>query len=120
MTRGPVRVEADGTRVYAKGRRYKPLTAAERRYGVRRPDHPGAVRWHGEWLLPLPLLPDPERVLPETRPDTDAYEHWWENAMCRCAVCRRPQAEEYRRRARYDHLHHRRTANPQGVTAGSS
>lgn len=57
--------EPDGTRVYIKsGKRYKP--AGRRVNGVRRPDHPDAVRFHTEWFLPLPLLEDSERAWPET------------------------------------------------------
>jgi hypothetical protein len=120
VTHNPIRTEPDGTRVYSQGHRYKPLTASERRYAVRRPDHPGAVRWYGEWLLPLPLVADSTRVMPETRPDTDAYEHWWTNVLCKCDVCRRPQAEAYRRRAVNDHKHRRRAKQLQGPTRGSS
>ena len=68
MTHRPIRTEADGTRVYASGHRYKPMADEDRTYKVRKPDHPDAVRWHTVWLLPLDLLPVEERVLPATRP----------------------------------------------------
>lgn len=95
-----MRVEADGTRVYAKGYRYKPKAPHERKYRVRRPDDPRAVRFRGEWLLPLELLPEAARAMPETRPDTDAYDHM--PRPCGCAVCRRPQAARWQRKWRRD------------------
>lgn len=92
------RVEADGTRVYSDYHRYKPRAPEERAYAVRKPDDPRAVRWGGTWLLPLPLVED--RVMPETRPDSDAYDHMSTNLLCRCQVCLRPEAERWRRRWR--------------------
>jgi hypothetical protein len=56
------------------------------------------VRWRGTWLLPLDLVNDGQRVLPETRPDTDAYEHMSRSVMCRCRVCRRPEARHWIRK----------------------
>lgn len=100
---GPIRVEPDGTRVYAKGLRYKPKPPEERTYAVRKPDDPRAVRWGGQWLLPLPLLEEADRVMPATRPDSDAYDHMSRNANCRCQVCVRPAAERWRNRWRRDH-----------------
>lgn len=82
----------DGTRVYENGHRYKPLAPEERKRAVRKPDDPRAVRWRGEWLLPLPLIPDDERHLPATRPDSSAKGH---RAGCRCTVCKRPQRKQY-------------------------
>lgn len=69
MTHRPIKTLPDGTRVYASYHRYKPKTAEERIYGVNKPDHPDAVRFHSRWFVPLELLPDEERVMPETRPD---------------------------------------------------
>lgn len=88
---GPIRIEADGTRVYAKGHRYKPMADADRTNKVRKPADPGAVRHYGNWYLPLPLLPDDARILPETVPDEETLSH---RAACRCHVCRRPAAKE--------------------------
>lgn len=99
----PVRVEADGTRVYAGGARYKPKPIEERLIGVNKPDDPAAVRFHGRWFLPLTVLPEDARVLPETRPDEDAFHHMSTNLLCRCEVCRRPAAERWRRKWRKAH-----------------
>jgi hypothetical protein len=101
VTRHPITVLEDGTRVYAGGRRYKPKPPEERAYRVRKPATPGAVRYNGSWFLPLALLPDGIRPIIETRPDTDAYDHM--PKPCRCAVCRRPAAERWRRKWRRDH-----------------
>jgi hypothetical protein len=91
------RVEPDGTRVYPKGTRYRPLTPEERTYNVRRPDDPRAVRFHGAWFLPLEVLPMAARQMPETRPDDQTLEH---RTVCTCKVCRRPEARAVWRRAR--------------------
>lgn len=72
MTHRPIRVEEDGTRVYADGHRYRPVPPEKRRNRVRKPDQPGAVRFHGQWFLPLQTLPDEERVMPLTRSDKAA------------------------------------------------
>jgi hypothetical protein len=93
----------DGTRVYPNGQRYTPKPRSERLIGVNRPDDPRAVRFHTRWFLPLELLPDEERVMPETVPDEVAYEHMSTNIFCMCPACRRPEAERYRRRWRRHH-----------------
>ena len=91
MTHHPIRTEPDGTRVYSNGTRYKPLSREERKYNWQRPDHPEAVRFHTRWFLPLVLVPDELREMPETRPDDQTLEH---RAWCRCAVCSRPAAQK--------------------------
>lgn len=96
--RGVVRVLEDGTRVYASYHRYKPVPPEKRKYGVNKPDDPRAVRFHGKWFLPLPLLVGSDRVMPETRPDTDAYDHMATNILCRCVPCMRPQAKRWRQK----------------------
>lgn len=104
MTHHAIRTEPDGTRVYSNGTRYKPKPAAERLKGVRRPDHPEAKRFHGEWFLPLPVLPlSARKNFPQTRPDSQAYDHM--PMPCKCSVCRRPGdiAERWRRKWRRDH-----------------
>lgn len=104
MTHHPIRTEPDGTRVYSNYTRYRPKAAQERLYARRRPEDPRAVRWKGDWLLPLETLPDAARgPLPATRPDSDAYDHMSTNLLCRCQVCRRPEAERWRRKWRRDH-----------------
>ena len=82
------RVEPDGTRVYKNGHRYKPLSPEERTYRSLKPadaDERGAIRFHGTWWYPLDVLPDDERVLPFTRPDSEGYLH---DFGCRCLVCK--------------------------------
>jgi hypothetical protein len=97
VTHRPIRVEADGTRVYAEGKRYRPVAPEQRKNRVLKPDHPDAVRFHGNWFLPLELAPDEARDMPATRPDEETLEH---RAWCRCEVCTRPAAAELWRRAR--------------------
>jgi hypothetical protein len=97
MTHRPIRTEADGTRVYADYHRYRPKKLSERAYGINKPDDPAAVRFYGRWFLPLPVLPDEQRVLPETIPDNETLLH---KARCLCRVCRRPQSAELWRRRR--------------------
>lgn len=96
MTSHRIKVLEDGTRVYSNYTRYVPLSDTQRTYRKRKPDVPGAVRWQGTWLLPLEVLPDEERTLPQTRPDTDAYDHASKPRKCRCDVCRRPEARRWR------------------------
>lgn len=96
MTHREIRTEPDGTRVYADGHRYRPKAPQERVNGVRKPDHPDAVRFHGDWFLPLPVLPEEARTMPATRPDDQTLEH---RPWCRCEVCRRPEARVLWRRA---------------------
>jgi hypothetical protein len=98
--RGLRRVEPDGTRVYQDYHRYTPVAPEDRTYKVRRPEDPRAVRWGGVWLLPLDVLEDASRTMPETRPDTDAFDHAHKPRRCTCAPCRRPEAERWRQRAR--------------------
>lgn len=101
MTRsGILRVEEDGTRVYANYLRYKPVPLEDRKIGVNKPDDPRAQRFYGRWFLPLPLVPDEARIVPETRPDTDAYDHALITVNCRCRVCMRPQAQRWRNKLR--------------------
>ena len=59
----------DGTRVYSGGMKYRPVAREARKYRVRRPDSATAVRWGGQWLEPLDLLPDEERTMPVTLRD---------------------------------------------------
>ena len=95
VPRRPYRTEADGTRVYDGGMRYKPVADADRKYRRHKPDDPRAVRFGPHWFLPLELLDDAERVWPETVPDEATLEH---RARCTCRVCRRPQAASLWRR----------------------
>lgn len=97
MTYGkPVRIEPDGTHVYANYHRYKPVPKEKRKYAVRKPSDPDAFRVGGVWYLPLPLLPDQAREMPETVPDEETLYH---RAYCRCEVCQRPGAVLLWRRA---------------------
>lgn len=98
MTHREIRVLPDGTHRYKDGHRYRPKAEHERAYGIRKPDDPRAVRFGSTWYLPLDVLPDEARVMPETRPDEETLDHW---AGCRCDVCKRPEALVlWRRRAR--------------------
>ena len=98
MTHHPIRVLEDGTRVYSNGTRYKPKAPEDRAYAVRRPPVAGAVRMGGVWFHPLVLLPLEARSWPETRPDTDAYDHAFKPRRCKCRVCKRPEARKWRRK----------------------
>lgn len=100
MTHHPIRVEPDGTRVYSNHTRYRPLPDDERINQRRKPDDPRAVRFRGDWFLPLELVPEYERMWPETRPDTEAAEHMTAKRKCSCRVCRRPESEIWKRKWR--------------------
>lgn len=79
---------------------YTPVPLEDRKIGVNRPDDPRAVRFHTRWFLPLDVLPDEERALPETRPDELAYDHMAKLTGCRCDVCSRPAARTHQARWR--------------------
>lgn len=96
MTHHPIKTLPDGTRVYSNGTRYKPKSATERKYRVRKIEDPRAYFWHGEWYLLWEMAPDADRVMPETRPDTDAYDHAEKKPRCKCRVCKRPEALRWR------------------------
>jgi hypothetical protein len=96
MTHHKIKVLEDGTRVYSNGTRYKPKAPEERVYRVRKPAQEGAVWWGGGWRLPLDLLPLEARLWPETRPDTDAYDHMIKPRRCKCWVCKRPEAKRWK------------------------
>ena len=82
-------VEPDGTRVYPKGWRYKPLEDHERKYRRLKPPDAaerGAVPFRGRWWYPLDVLPDEQRGrVPWTRPDEEAIQHQF---GCLCHMCR--------------------------------
>ena len=96
MTHHAIKVLEDGTRVYSNGTRYRPVPPEKRKYGVRKPPVEGAVRLGGTWFHPLALLPLAARSWPETRPDTDAFDHAHKPRPCKCDVCRRPEAQRWR------------------------
>ena len=96
MTHNPIRVLEDGTRVYSNGVRRKPVPEHLRKYGHRKPDVEGAVLWSSRWWLPLVLIEDDKRVMPVTRPDTDAYDHMVKPRKCKCDVCKRPEAKRWK------------------------
>ena len=97
-----VRVLEDGTHVYSNGTKYRPKRPEERKRAIRKPSNPDAVLYQGDWYLPLDLLPEDDRVLPETRADSDAYDHMVKPRRCKCRVCKRPQARKWRMRWRRD------------------
>lgn len=92
----------DGTRVYTKGHRYKPLADHERKIRRNKPDNAearGFVRWRGDWLPPLPLLPEDKRAMPMTVSEWDLADHV---IGCECLPCRdNPYALERKRRRIY-------------------
>ncbi len=65
------KVLEDGTRVYSNYTSYTPVKAEDRVYAVRRPSDPRAVRFRGDWFVPLDLVPDDRRTMPPTRPYRD-------------------------------------------------
>lgn len=101
MTQHPIRVLEDGTRVYSNGTRYKPKAASERKYKVRKPDDPRAVRWGGKWWVEPEVVIEKLRIMPLTRPDRAAFDHYMEGKLrCRCEVCKRVEGRVWRDRAR--------------------
>jgi hypothetical protein len=64
-----VKVLEDGTRVYSNRTTYTPIPPEQRKKISRKPDAPGAFRFNADWFMPLPLIPEEQRSLPETRPD---------------------------------------------------
>ena len=100
MTHRPVRILEDGTHVYKDYQRYTPVPLEKRKYGINKPSDPGAVFYGRTWYLPIPVIPDEDRQMPETRPDSETLEHW---AGCLCDVCQRPGASRlWHLRARYE------------------
>lgn len=87
-TRRLIRVEADGTRVYEKGYRYKPVPDSERKYVNRKAL--GHVLWNGVYYGKLDVLPLEKRQMPPTRPDEQVMEHMDRTVLCACEVCNRP------------------------------
>lgn len=96
MTHHAIKILEDGTRVYSNGTRYKPKALEDRKYGIRKLE--GAIFFRGEWYLPLDLSDPANRVMPETRADSDAYEHREKKFHCRCLVCKRPEAKRWRQK----------------------
>jgi hypothetical protein len=74
MTTFKVRVLEDGTRLYSNGYKYKPVSEEDRKYKVRKPDDPRAVRFRGDWFIPRDLLEETMRIMPLTRPDSETSE----------------------------------------------
>lgn len=77
-------------RRYASGHTYTPVPLDQRKYKINKPDDPRAVRFGSKWYLPLAVLPEAERVMPETIPDEETLTH---KAWCSCKVCKRPAAK---------------------------
>lgn len=93
---GPIRIDPDGTRHYkGTGTTYKPVPDEERKYKRHKPDHPLAVRFNGDWLLPLPLVIDSLRTMPDTRPDVLFITHRF---LCQCRRCQVPGILRAKRR----------------------
>lgn len=102
MTHNDIKILPDGTRVYSNYTRYKPKPASERKYQRRKPDVEGAIFYGGKWFVPLELVPLEQRELPETRPDTDAYDHMVKGRKCTCGPCQRPEAVRWQDKWRRD------------------
>lgn len=96
MTQHPIRELPDGTRVYSNYSRYKPKSPDKRRYKRRKPNDPRAFFWHGYWYLPRSFLNDDVRVMPDTRPDDEAYGHMAKPKPCKCDVCKRPESQRWK------------------------
>jgi hypothetical protein len=73
----------DGTKVYTNGFRYTPVPEDKRKY---RKFPPGTQWMHGKPFGPLPVLPDDDRELPWTRPDSEAIDT--HKLGCMCRMCR--------------------------------
>jgi hypothetical protein len=101
--RGPIKILEDGTRIYSNYARYTPMPDEQRTNTIRKPADPGALRFHAQWFLPLDLLPDDLRLMPQTRPDTDAYDHMAKPRKCMCVPCQRPEAVAWQEKWRKDH-----------------
>jgi hypothetical protein len=108
VTQHRIEVLEDGTRVYSNYTRYTPVPEEARKYKRRKPPVAGALRLGGVWFHPLALLPQEARSWPETRPDTDAFDHAFKPRPCKCNVCKRPEA------ARWRELGLRHAAQPPG------
>lgn len=78
-------------------KRYTPVPLEERKYRKLKPDDPRAVYYNGVWFLPLELLADGVRSMPETRPDEDCV---WHALLCECHACHRPTALWWKQMAR--------------------
>lgn len=92
--------ESDGTRVYAKGHRYKPLQGSERKYRKLKPADAEARKaepFHGLWYYPLEVLPEEARTFPWTRPDEEAIAH---PLGCLCHMCRNVPRVKLKKRER--------------------
>jgi hypothetical protein len=92
---GVVRTDPDGTRHYASGHTYKPKPVEERKYKIRKPSNPRAVRFKDKWFEPLPVLIDSLRTMPDTRPDVLFVTHRF---MCQCRRCQVPGILRQKRR----------------------
>jgi hypothetical protein len=101
MTKYAVEVLPDGRHLYRNNRvKYMPVKPEDRKYKVRKPDDPRAVRFRGEWFIPYDTVPDDQRTMPETQPDNLAYLHIYIRNDCDCTVCVRPEAQVWRTMAR--------------------
>lgn len=93
---GPIQIDEDGTRHYkGTGTTYRPVPDEERKYARRKPSHPRAVRYNGNWFLPLPLAIDSLRTMPDTRPDVLFVTHRF---LCQCRRCQVPGILRLKRR----------------------
>jgi len=116
VTRHPIQVLEDGTRVYSNGVRYKPVPKELRKNSVHKPEDPRAVRFFDTWFLPLDLLGEDQRQMPATRPDSVAYDHMTKPKRCRCDVCRRPEAKRWKRLWRQHQRQMRNESSPSANT----
>lgn len=99
--RGILYTDPDGTRHYSGGVTYKPKPLEERKYKIRKPDHPRAVRYKGDWFTPLPVIPMGFRKMPDTRPDAVIIQHRF---LCQCRRCQVPGILRAKRRLHGLHI----------------
>lgn len=98
MTHMPVRVNPDGSRTYSNRYTYHPVKPEDRKYGGRKYNKEEGEWWGSHWLAPFAgSLAEPNRTMPETRADYNAYLHVY---GCWCDVCKRPTSLWWKRQKR--------------------
>lgn len=88
------------TYTYSSGdvSRYMLVAPQDRTYSGPRYRGEAGAYVGSRWYPAIAVLDDADRVLPETRPDEEAFDHPY---GCRCQVCRRPDALYWKRAKRF-------------------